>query len=165
MVFPVCEELLVPMVTLDSVLDEISFEDHIARVDFVKTDCQGADYQIALGATRSLDRIAIWTSEADTIGYRASENSMGNLLKFFHSKGFYWFNKRSILRRVFGRMILKSPFHTLAAKFLTHLKHMTHEVNPKSTSLIKIQVDDPTFINFRFEASILRGEITAFQKG
>ena len=45
----------------------------IPYVDFVKTDCQGVDIQVIEGCSNFLDKIAIFTCEADDTRYKGSK--------------------------------------------------------------------------------------------
>lgn len=159
------EEFEVAQVTLDLFLDQISFSDHIRRIDYVKTDCQGADYEVALGAIQHLDRIGIWTSESDSSGYIGSSNSSRNFENIFNGAGFTWVNPRSKIRIYLGRIILQSIFHNLVAWLLGRLRQALPFQANGSGLVTFIDVKDATFVNSRFRSEIAKGEISAFQKG
>jgi FkbM family methyltransferase len=159
------QEFVVAQATLDLVLDQISFSDHIRRVDYVKTDCQGADYEVARGAIRNLDRIGIWTSESDSSGYIGSSNSSRNFENLFNAAGFTWMNPRSQIRIYLGRIILVSIFHNFVAWIMGKLRRTFSSQANGSELVAYIDVEDATFVNLRFRSEIAQGEISAFQKG
>ena len=163
--FAVRETIKIPQVRLDSVLDQISFLDPVGRIDYVKTDCQGADFQIALGAGKYLKQIAVWTSEVDTFGYTHSKNRSRDFLRLFQEEGFSWLNRRSRFRVWLGGLILRSSFHPLFLKATSGLKNIGSAAQAGSTLAPKIEVQDATFVNGRFRDEIARGAITAFQSG
>jgi FkbM family methyltransferase len=167
--FKVRGKTKVIQVTLALVLDQLSFHDQVGRIDHVKTDCQGADYQIALGASRYLDRIAIWTSETDSFGYAGSINRSRDFLRLFSGFGFTWFNRRSPIRVALGRMLLRSKFHSMYLASVS-LVAKINLLSGSSRGLkyshpVGIHVEDATFVNTRFQGEINRGEITATQQG
>jgi FkbM family methyltransferase len=163
--FQILEEIIVPQAKLDLVLNQLSFSEQVQRIDHVKTDCQGADFEIAIGASQNLHRIAIWTSEADSLGYSRSSNKSRDLLKFFKKAGFTWFNQRSQLRVAIGKIILGSRFHQLYLDLTSALNKAYQSKSEVVASTVDIHVEDATFVNSRFSEEIARREITAFQQG
>lgn len=163
--FQVLEKIKVVQVTLALVLDQISFAGHVRRIDHVKTDCQGADFQVAKGASGYLNLIAVWTSEADSFGYSRSRNKSLDFSRLFRNAGFKWFNRRSQLRVFVGRQILSSKFHGFYLYGLSVLKKTVLVGGERLGGSGGINVEDPTFVNERYLDEIAKGEITAFQSG
>jgi FkbM family methyltransferase len=163
--FQVLERIKVVQVTLALVLDQMSFAGNVRRVDHVKTDCQGADFQVAKGASEYLNLIAVWTSETDSFGYSDSRNKSLDFLRLFRDAGFKWFNRRSQLRVFVGRRILSSKYHSVYLSGISALKKIGLAGGEQPEGSGSIHVEDPTFVNERFLDEIARGEITAFQSG
>lgn len=163
--FQVSEKIKVVQVTLSLVLDQLSFAGQVRRVDHVKTDCQGADFQIAKGALEYLHLIAIWTSETDSFGYSGSRNKSLDFSRFFRNADFIWINRRSQLRILVGRTILSSKFHSTFIAMTSRLRSLSRVGYERPVTLGSINVEDATFINKRFFDEVAKGEITAFQSG
>jgi FkbM family methyltransferase len=103
---PGCSSLLIPRWFKVKSVEEVNFFSlfhffqyfpfHIIdRIDYLKTDCQGFDFDILNGIGRYLDRIAIVTSEAENFRYKNSNNSSKMISKFFKNNNFICFHKYS----------------------------------------------------------------------
>lgn len=161
-VFGVQREEEVPVVTLASVMSFVNLED-FPRIDFLKTDCQGADISVLIGAGDFLSSVAIITCETETKGYEGTKNSERAIEKLLHDRGFLRQNPRSPFRQSLGKLLYGSAIvhviHSRMKKLLMKLAQANSGVRPA------IDTDDPTFINARWKAEIDRAEITAYQQG
>lgn len=90
--FKVQEEIVVDTYPLNEFLSFIPFH-KIEYIDFIKTDCQGTDFEIAKSASKFFDKIAIYTCEADNWRYKNSKNGKKQIDQFFNDHGFVKYNK------------------------------------------------------------------------
>lgn len=149
----------VRVIRLASLLRLIDW-DETPRIDFLKTDCQGTDIEVLLGAGEFLAKIAIVTSEAESSSYRGARHNGKSILRLLKSKGFKLLNPRPAYRVFIGDFIKKNDLiHNLYLKRIAKTPAATkhHEGS--------ISTEDPTFLNKDFEQLVNLGEITAFQKG
>lgn len=133
--FPVDEIVNVETWSLNHFLKHFPFH-QIPYIDFIKTDCQGMDIHVVEGCSEYLDRVAIFTCEADETRYKGSTNTFGSLKKLFFQKGFALYqNYMSVTSKFFGG----------------RLKY--------------IHTEDPTFINGRLRKQIAKNKVRAYQQG
>jgi FkbM family methyltransferase len=85
--FKVKYETEVPLWSLSHFLDCFPF-DNISRIDFLKTDCQGADLEVLKGAEKYLEKICIITSEPEETHYIGAKNSDVDLSNFLKKRDF-----------------------------------------------------------------------------
>jgi hypothetical protein len=134
--------------------------DKTPRVDFLKTDCQGTDIEVLLGAGDLLGKVAIVTSEAESSSYKGAKNNGKSIASLMDTKGFKQLNPRPAYRVVLGEFIKK--FNLIHALYLKMIAN-TSAASPQQGG--SISTEDPTFLNTKFEHLVNAGEITAFQKG
>lgn len=133
--FPVDEVIKVQTWSINHFLDYFPFH-QIPYIDFVKTDCQGVDIDVIKGSSKYLDKIAIFTCEADDTRYKGSHNSLEALQSLFRKYGFFQYKSyMSFTSKIWG---------------------------PR---LKRIHVEDPTFINQRLAQIIVKNRIQAYQEG
>jgi len=144
---------------LESLLRLIDW-DKTPRVDFLKTDCQGTDIEVLLGAGDLLGKVAIVTSEAESSSYKGAKNNGKSIASLMDTKGFKQLNPRPAYRVVLGEFIKK--FNLIHALYLKMIAN-TSAASPQQGG--SISTEDPTFLNTKFEHLVNAGEITAFQKG
>lgn len=152
---------LVPVFRLEDVLELINPFD-FPRIDYLKTDCQGADLEILKSGSDGLARVAVVTAEAENKAYIGTSNSEKSLDTYMNSVGFARYNPRSAVRRLVGNAL--SRFNWV------HILYSSMKRNGKLRGMAKsgqrsIQVEDPTYINSRYLDVIESGEVTAFQEG
>lgn len=149
----------VRVMRLDTLLSIIDWE-RIARVDYLKTDCQGTDIEVLQGAGELIRNVAIITSEADSGSYRDSNNRRSLMAKYLKSKGFEHINPRPAYKELIGEIIKRSnKIHGMYLKVF-------HKAKPvQSGKELTISTEDPTFVNAKFQILVNQGLITAFQKG
>jgi FkbM family methyltransferase len=155
----VVREEEVRVTRLDSLLRVIDW-DKTPRVDFMKTDCQGTDIDVLLGAGDLLGKVAIVTSEAESSSYRGAKRNGKSIVRLMNEKGFKILNPRPTYRVFLGELIKKNDLvHHLYIKLVSSISAAQNDNEGF------ISTEDPTFINKEFEHLINSGEITAFQKG
>lgn len=108
----------------------------IPYIEFIKTDCQGVDIDVVRGCSEYLDRIAIFTCEADDTRYINSKNTIEALDNIFSQHGFI--------------------------RYKNFMKNLTKFIGPR---LKYIDTEDPTYINQSLRKEIQRNRIRAFQEG
>jgi FkbM family methyltransferase len=108
----------------------------IPFVDFIKTDCQGSDIDVIRGCSQYMNRVAIFTCEADDTRYHQSFNTMEEIKKEFTKFGFVLYKN--------------------------YMKNLSKIIGPR---LKYIDTEDPTFINRKLRNDIALNKIRAYQKG
>ena len=157
----VSHQELVPVFRLEDVLQLINPLD-FPRIDFIKTDCQGADLEILKSGSNQLERVAVVTAEAEDDAYVGTENSEESLDTYMMSLDFIRHNPRSALRRRVGRAF--SRFNWVHVFYSKVKKIGLRRAAPRDNQR-NIRVEDPTYVNSRYLAAVELGEITAFQEG
>ena len=133
--FPVGEVVNVQTWSLNHFLRHFPFH-QIPYIDFIKTDCQGVDLQVIEGCSEFLDKVAIFTCEADDTRYKGSKNTLTAIKQLFSKYGFFQYH----------------PYMKISSKiFRPRLKY--------------IHTEDPTFINSRLRNEIAKNKIRAYQIG
>lgn len=133
--FPVTEIVNVPTWSLNHFFRHFPFH-QIPYIDFMKTDCQGADIQVIKGGSEFLDRIAIATCEADDTRYLGSRNTLDSLKSIFKTSGFI--------------------------QYKPYMKNLSKIFGPR---LKFIHTEDPTFINQALRPQIALNKVRAYQEG
>lgn len=133
--FPVAEVVNVETWSLNHFFRHFPFH-QIPYIDFIKTDCQGADLQVLKGCSEFLDKVAIITCEADDTRYFESLNTLEALTELFTTHGF--------------------------AEYKPYMKNLSKVFGPR---LKYIKTEDPTFINRKLRKQIAMNKIRAFQEG
>lgn len=133
--FPVGEIVNAQTWSLNHFLTYFPFH-RIPYIDFIKTDCQGADILVIEGCSDFLDKVAIITCEADDTRYKGSKNSLTAISKLFSKYEFFQYRKY---------------MRTLSKFIGSRLKY--------------INTEDPTFINKRLKKFIDKDKVRAFQQG
>lgn len=152
------EKISVRTFTLSQVIELVD-PSRFARIDYLKTDCQGSDLDIVRGAGEAIQRIAVVTVEAENLAYAGTSNSEEDINSFFASVGFKRLNPRSRARRAMGAFF--RPF-----QFVHKVYGWIKRSNPEASQLgPNVIVEDPTFLNQKFHAEYDKGEVTAYQKG
>jgi FkbM family methyltransferase len=82
------EEYDVECWTLDNFINLIP-EDRFPIIDHVKTDCQGGDFDVLLGALNVLTRVAVYTLEIETKQYHGTNFTRANIDELMTSAGFF----------------------------------------------------------------------------
>lgn len=108
----------------------------IPYIEFIKTDCQGVDIDVVRGCSKYIDRVAIFTCEADDTRYYESKNTVEALEEYFHQNGFI--------------------------RYKNYMKNLSKFIGGR---LKYIRTEDPTFINQRLRKQIQKNKIRAFQEG
>lgn len=144
--------------TLSQFLDHFPF-DFIDRIDYLKTDCQGSDLEVIIGAEKYLHRIAVITTECENNEYAQSTNSFEHVNDFLNKHNFVCVNgsnfqtdelKPKLLRAYSG---LKSHIPIIIKDYL------------KSRLTKQPLTQDPTFFNNKYLELINNKTITYFQNG
>ena len=159
--YAVSHNELVPVFRLDDVLELISPFD-FPRIDYLKTDCQGADLEILMSGSNGLARVAVVTAEAENQAYIGTSNSEKSLDAYLNSLGFVRYNPRSAVRRLIGNAF--SRFNWVQVAYSSIKKNSKLRTLSKSGQR-RIQVEDPTYFNSRHLEIVESGEVTAFQEG
>ena len=133
--FPVGEVVNVQTWSLNHFLKHFPFH-QIPYIDFVKSDCQGVDIDVIKGGSQYLDKIAIFTCEADDTRYKGSHNTLSALQNLFKKNGFF--------------------------QYQNYMKFTSKIWGPR---LKRIHVEDPTFINKLLVHNIAKHKIQAYQVG
>lgn len=133
--FPVGEIVNVQTWSLNHFLKYFPFH-RIPYIDFVKTDCQGVDLHVIEGCSQFLDKIAIFTCEADDTRYKGSQNNLAAISKLFSEHEFFQYKK--------------------------YMGTLSKFIGPR---LKYIKTEDPTFINRRLRKAIANDKVRAFQEG
>jgi len=133
--FEISEEVSVQTWSLNHFFDLFPFET-IPFIDFIKTDCQGSDIDVLKGCSRYLNKIAIYTCEADDTRYHESTNTIQNLSNEFSKHNFFLYKN--------------------------YMKKTTKFLRPR---LKYIDTEDPTFVNRSLREEIEKYKIKAYQKG
>ncbi len=93
--FSVEEIIDVPVITLKSILTLIPPQ-RFPVIDYVKSDCQGADFEVLRSAGELATRIALYTLEVDSEQYIGTTNNLDNIVEYFKTMRFKklnWFNR------------------------------------------------------------------------
>jgi FkbM family methyltransferase len=155
--FPVEEARPVCIESLDDFMELIPIG-RFGRVDYLKTDCQGFDYEVILGAKETITDIAIITCEMDTKSYFGAKDNIKKIERLLTAQGFIYMNplsrKSKAFSKVFGFTV------RFSSKYQNRLKRI-HET-PKYNSP-RVTVIDPTFLNYKYKELVGLGEITANQ--
>jgi FkbM family methyltransferase len=122
--------------TLNEFLEYFPF-DAVPYISHLKIDVQGADIQVIEGGLKFLDRIMSITSEVDTIEYENTRNSTLALSKLLKPYGFILLKKHSL------------------AKFILRLRGIR----------IRVEADDPTFLNLRLFKTEKPHDFWIYQRG
>lgn len=85
--FPIKETVNVPVWSLFNFFQHFPFH-IIPYIDFIKTDCQGADLDILKGAKEFIDKLAIITIEPENSQYKKTDNGVVNIKFYLESKNF-----------------------------------------------------------------------------
>jgi len=133
--FPVGEIVNVQTWSLNHFLKYFPFH-RIPYIDFIKTDCQGVDIQVIEGCSKFLDKVAVFTCEADDTRYKGSKNTSAAISKLFEKYGFFEYRK--------------------------YMGTLSKFIGPR---LKYIHTEDPTFINQRLRKAIAKDKVCAFQQG
>lgn len=133
----------VEVVTLEAFMSLVPRET-FPLVDHLKTDCQGTDLDVILGAGDSISRFICITAEAETTNYKNSRNNLKGIRRKLETSGFAQINPRHPTRILIGDFIKRfSWLHKLYLLLRkTHLE--SHKVNSFG---ITFEVEDPTFMN------------------
>lgn len=128
------------------------------RVDYLKTDCQGFDFEVILGAKKTIANVAIITCEMDTKSYFGANENTSKIEKFLTAHAFTYLNplsRKSIaFSKVFGSVV------TFSRRYQNRLTRI-HETPRRNSP--RVTVIDPTFINDKFRGLVEKGEISANQ--
>jgi len=145
--------------TLEKVLRYVEL-DKYKRIDFLKTDCQGADFRVILGAGDLITKFAVVTVEADSQGYEDSDdNSEYNFDNYMTKYGFVRINPRTELRKEIGKVFSRS-------KIVDQLYRLFKTQFPVVSPLYPLlEVDDPTYVNQIDLELVKNGRVTAYQRG
>jgi len=133
--FPVAEVVNVETWSLNHFFRHFPFH-QIPYIDFIKTDCQGADLQVIKGCDRFLNKVAIFTCEADDTRYFKSLNTLEALKAVFSAHDFI--------------------------EYKPYMKNLSKLIGPR---LKYIHTEDPTFINSKLRKEITAHKIRAYQEG
>lgn len=159
---PIDREIEVPVVTLASFFEFIDFR-VFNRVDFLKTDCQGADLSILIGAGDSISKVALVTCEAEEKGYKGAINAEDKIDAYLLGHGFRRHNPRGRIRKLVGSALYRfKSVHRLygwVKDFSSKRLPLSPGVEPH------VLTEDPTYANIRYLNEIESGQVTAFQKG
>jgi len=133
--FEVAEVLTVQTWSLNHFFKFFPFH-RIPYIEFIKTDCQGSDIDVVRGCSQFLNKVAIFTCEADDTRYHNSKNTLKALTEEFRRHGFFLYrNYMKFTSKVFG---------------------------PR---LKRVDTEDPTFINQALRKEIANNKIRAYQQG
>jgi FkbM family methyltransferase len=147
----------IPVITLDEILDYFPF-DVIPYIEHLKTDCQGTDFEVLLGAEKYLSKIVAVTCEAENLSYVNSRNTYTNIANLMKMHNFKPMNNSSNV--VLG--ITKHFEETGLKRLLRKIYKKFFRIRYRKANL---GVQDPTFVNKRYDDLILRGKIKLFQAG
>jgi len=137
-------------------------EEQMPYIDYLKTDCQGTDLDVLLGAGPSIKRYVCITSESETANYQGSQNGLRRTKAYLSSLGFAQINSRNPLRILVGDFILRfSWLHSIVVRLKPKDTVSIKQITPEFTA----EVEDPTFINSNVSVSMLNRTISAFQRG
>lgn len=152
---------LVYCFTLEDVLKLVQWGGVVSRVDHLKIDCQGLDFEIIRSAGKQIQLVAIITAEADGQSYLGEKNDSFSMERYLARFGFIFYNRRSFLRVIGGELLHSlKVFRKFGIRLPSATTSRIHRDAKRS-----IVVDDPTFINTTFLKQINQGEISAYQKG
>jgi len=147
----------VSVIKLNDFLKYFPFE-RVEYIEHLKTDCQGTDFDALLGAREYLDRIAAVTCEVESLSYANSRNTFDNVAKLLNDCGFIPVNNSpQIITNVsknFRESVLKKYLRLIYKKTIR-----------KRYAKISSNLEDPTFVNRKYQNKILSGEIKLHQKG
>lgn len=156
---PSLRKEIVMIERLDSLLKLIDWE-KASMVEFMKTDCQGTDIEVLLGAGTYLEKIAIVCTEADTVGYAKSLNSFKRINAHLQAFDFECINPRPWHRHTLGRALSKiPPLQRLYEEYFRPSKRFDASLPSR------IETQDPTFVNSRFKAQVQARILSAYQRG
>lgn len=91
-------------------------EDRFPVIDHVKTDCQGGDFDVLLGALNVLNRIAVYTLEIETEQYHGTHFDQRKVNQLMSPSGFFRINR-------FNKRLLK-PWVTVEDPTYINMKHL-----------------------------------------
>jgi FkbM family methyltransferase len=120
----------------------------IPYIDFVKTDCQGADFGVIKGCSEYLEKIAVFTCEADNWRYHKSKNSKRDITRFFEDRQFFKL-------KLFNRFVRLQKF--------TKNRWFNRLLGLKGFE--DIYTEDPTYVNSRYIQKLKDDGVSIFQKG
>lgn len=133
--FEVAEVVTVQTWSLNHFLKYFPFH-QIPYIDFVKTDCQGSDIEVLRGCSQFLNKIAVYTCEADDTRYHSSKNTLEALTQEFKRHRFFLYKN--------------------------YMKNTSKVFGPR---LKYIKTEDPTFINQGLREKIAKNKVRAYQEG
>jgi FkbM family methyltransferase len=152
---------MVEVVTLQAFNSLISLE-NMPYIDYLKTDCQGADLDILQGAGPSISRFVCITSESETANYEGSQNSLRHTKDYLSGFGFTQINPRNAIRVLVGDFIKRFDWlHAIVSALYRKNVGQKESVRPGLT----LEVEDPTYINTDVLVNISGRTISVFQKG
>jgi FkbM family methyltransferase len=147
----------VSVVTLDEILDHFTF-DRISYIEHLKTDCQGTDFEVLMGARNYLDKIVAVTCEVESLSYHNSQNTYSNI--------------SNLLRNHYFKPINNSPNLVLAiskrfddALIKNILRKVYKKLYKSKFRKTNLGIQDPTFVNKKYENLITEGKVKLFQEG
>jgi len=132
----------------------------IPRVDYLKLDCQGLDFEILKSTGRWIQKIAVVTAEAEDDQYLGSLNGLRDLAGHMTANGFIHLNPRSNFRVMAGKVLSK-----LSIIRALRVRLPVRTAKEVASTKLSVVTEDPTFVNRSFLREVMEGEITAFQKG
>lgn len=133
--------------------------DRISEVDFLKTDCQGLDFEVLKSAGILLRRVKIITAEADSKGYQGATNSIDVISDYLANLGFLFMNRRSKMRRVIGDGLVKARVGPKLGLKLPNFSRGQSLAGPS------FRTEDPTFVNLAYLDEVRAGKVLAYQVG
>jgi FkbM family methyltransferase len=137
----------VEVVTLEAFMSLVP-KNAFPLVDHLKTDCQGTDLDVILGAGDSVVRFVCITAEAETANYKNSRNNLKGIRQQLETFGFDQINSRHLTRILIGDFIKR--FSWLHKLYLLLRKTPLH--NQKVNRFgITFEVEDPTFVNTKVD--------------
>lgn len=133
--------------------------DSISEVDYLKTDCQGLDFEVLKSAGLLLQRVKVITAEADSKGYQGATNSIDVISDYLADLGFLFTNRRSKMRRVIGNGLVKARVGPKLGLRLPNFSRGRSLAGPS------FRTEDPTFVNLAYLDEVRAGKVVAYQAG
>jgi FkbM family methyltransferase len=149
----------VEVVTLGALMSLVPKET-FPLVDHLKTDCQGTDLDVILGAGDSIARFMCITAEAETTNYKNSKNNLKGIRKHLDHSGFVQINPRHPTRILIGDFIKR--FGWLHKLYLL-LRKPPLESQKINSFGFTFEVEDPTFVNTKVD--LPHRQIYIYQNG
>lgn len=149
----------VEVVTLGALMSLVPKET-FPLVDHLKTDCQGTDLDVILGAGDSIARFMCITAEAETTNYKNSKNNLKGIRKHLDNSGFVQINPRHPTRILIGDFIKR--FGWLHKLYLL-LRKTPLESQKINSFGFTFEVEDPTFVNTKVD--LPHRQIYIYQNG